>query len=324
MWVEGTLDGKYIRKSLKMQSWERAVKQLALWEATGLAEEKKAPLLLAEAVAAYLNDMHDRGLSPITMNHHVRWTRMFCMWCTAENYLRLTEIDTECLRRYFASKPHLAISTKHTSRIQLSAFFAWCVKRDWLAKNPIKGLSPLKKRPPETSAYEQSEIETLLAHIGRNDLRAFVLLLRWSGLRITDAVSLKRNRVDADGNLTLSTRKTGQTVRLPLHPDCVAALRALPVQGEYFLMDEGDTLKTAAERYREAMRVAWRKTGLKTRCYPHKFRHTFAINLLLKGVAIELVSKLLGHADIRITLGHYTPWIKARQDQLDESIKKAW
>ena len=175
----------------------------------GLPEDKKAPVLLAEAVSGYLTDSHDRGLSQITMNHHVRWTAMFCMWCTAENYLRLAEIDTECLRRYFASKPHLATSTKHTSRMQLSAFFAWCQKRDWIKTNPVKGLSALKRRPPEATPFEPGEVERLLAHVSRDDLRAFVLLLRWSGLRVTDAVSLKRNRIDAEGNLTLSTRKTG-------------------------------------------------------------------------------------------------------------------
>ena len=89
-------------------------------------------------------------------------------------------------------------------------------------------------------------------------------------------------------------------------------------------MEDGESTKSAAVRYREALHVAWRKTGLKTRCYPHKFRHTFAISLLLKGVPIELVSRLLGHADIRITLGFYAPFVKARQDQLDESVKKAW
>ena len=119
MWCEGTLDGKYMRKSLKMQSWERAVRTLAMWEAAGIAEEKKAPISIAEAIAAYLNEQHDRGLSPVTMNHHARWTSMFCVWCKTENYVRLTEIDTECLRRYFASKPHLAISTKHTSRYSI-------------------------------------------------------------------------------------------------------------------------------------------------------------------------------------------------------------
>jgi integrase len=48
-------------------------------------------------------------------------------------------------------------------------------------------------------------------------------------------------------------------------------------------------------------------------CHPHRFRDTFAVSLLLKGVSLESVSKLLGHSSIKITERHYAPWVKARQ-----------
>jgi integrase/recombinase XerD len=51
-------------------------------------------------------------------------------------------------------------------------------------------------------------------------------------------------------------------------------------------------------------------------CHPHRFRDTFAVSLLLKGVSLESVSKLLGHSSIKITERHYAPWVKARQEQL--------
>ena len=42
----------------------------------------------------------------------------------------------------------------------------------------------------------------------------------------------------------------------------------------------------------------------------HRFRDTFAVRLLEKGVSIETVSVLLGHSNIAITLKHYRPWVK--------------
>jgi integrase/recombinase XerD len=53
-------------------------------------------------------------------------------------------------------------------------------------------------------------------------------------------------------------------------------------------------------------------------------RDTFAVEMLLAGVQIDQVSMLLGHASVKITEKHYSPWVKARQDQLAASVGNAW
>jgi integrase len=54
------------------------------------------------------------------------------------------------------------------------------------------------------------------------------------------------------------------------------------------------------------------------------FRDTFAVEMLLAGVPIDQVSILLGHASVRVTEKHYSPWVRARQDQLEKSMQSAW
>src|SRR5689334_6684093 len=56
----------------------------------------------------------------------------------------------------------------------------------------------------------------------------------------------------------------------------------------------------------------------------HRLRHTFAVSLLQKGVSIEIVSVFLAHSSIRVTERHYAPWVKARQEQLEAAVRKAW
>ena len=54
-------------------------------------------------------------------------------------------------------------------------------------------------------------------------------------------------------------------------------------------------------------------------CLPdglHRLKDTFAVELLLSGVAVEGVSALLGHRSIRVKVRHYAPWNSARQDHL--------
>ena len=50
--------------------------------------------------------------------------------------------------------------------------------------------------------------------------------------------------------------------------------------------------------------------------HAHRFRDTFAVELLLQGVDLQDVSILLGHSSMKITEKHYAPWVKARQERL--------
>ena len=58
--------------------------------------------------------------------------------------------------------------------------------------------------------------------------------------------------------------------------------------------------------------------------HAHRFRDTFAVELLLAGVPIERVSILLGHQSVRITEKHYAPWVRSRQEQLEADLANAW
>ena len=58
--------------------------------------------------------------------------------------------------------------------------------------------------------------------------------------------------------------------------------------------------------------------------HAHRFRDTFAVELLLTGTPIEHVSAFLGHASIRVTERHYAPWVRARQERADADVQRSW
>jgi integrase/recombinase XerD len=58
--------------------------------------------------------------------------------------------------------------------------------------------------------------------------------------------------------------------------------------------------------------------------HAHRWRDTFAVELLLKRVPIADVSVLLGHQSVKITEKHYSPWVIARQEQLEDTVRKTF
>ena len=296
---------------------------MRVMEVSGIPEEKTALVTVSEAADAFVAECKEGNFATITVHQHKLWLARFVKWCAASNYKTMGEVDTQCLRDWFAEHDHASI-TRYNQRARFSAWFNFCKSRKWITDDPVKGLGKLIVKQRQTEPLTQGEFDALIAHIDRDDLLAFVLLLRWSGLRITDAVTLERSRIDADGVLTIYTHKTGAPVRMPLPPVCIEALKALPTVGKRFFARDGQNPFHAGTQFRRLLGKAWKRTAISKRCHPHCLRDTFACEMLLKGVPLDQVSMLLGHANIQTTQKHYNPWVQARQDQLSASVRAVW
>ena len=147
--------------------------------------------------------------------------------------------------------------------------------------------------------------------------------MRYSGLRKQDAACLAKDLI-TDGRLMLYTAKTGTPVYLPLPPTVVKALESIPHSStEYFFWTGEGTPKANAGLWNKRLVKMFRAVGIPN-AHAHRFRDTFAVEMLLKGVPLERVSILLGHTSVRVTERHYSPWIKARQEQAEQDVMLTW
>jgi hypothetical protein len=48
------------------------------------------------------------------------------------------------------------------------------------------------------------------------------------------------------------------------------------------------------------------------------------VEFLQAGNSLEDLSVLLGHRSIKITEKHYAPWVKARQERLEDRVRSSW
>ncbi len=196
------------------------------------------------------------------------------------------------------------------------------------------------KRPkasdPPTLPFTDEEVGALLDACSRftdwhgqtgkenaQRLRALILLLRYSGLRIGDAASCRVDRLSGY-RLFLYQQKTTVPVYIPLPPFVVEALNACPRKSSLYWFWSGTGSKdTLTGNWRRAFRRLCELAGVKNG-HPHRFRDTLAVQLLMQGVPMERVSILLGHSSVKVTERHYAPWVQERQSQLEADVARVW
>ncbi|MCY7339789.1 MAG: tyrosine recombinase XerC [Sphingomonas bacterium] len=152
---------------------------------------------------------------------------------------------------------------------------------------------------------EEASDGAALAWVGARDL-AILLLLYGSGLRVSEALSLKA-RVVPLGQALRVTGKRNKTRVVPILPavrDAVAAYVAdcpWPLAGDapLFVGAKGGPLN--ADVVRRAVRVARVRLGLADSVTPHALRHSFATHLLAGGADLRSLQELLGHASLSST-----------------------
>ncbi len=154
-------------------------------------------------------------------------------------------------------------------------------------------------------------------------IRGLVLLLRYSGMRIGDGVNFSTDRLEGN-RLFLYTQKTGVPVNTILPGFVLSALEATPkVTEKFFFWSGRGKLESIVRSWQTRLRKLFKLANVPNG-HAHRFRDTFAVELLLAGVPIERVSILLGHQSVRITEKHYAPWVRSRQEQLEADLANAW
>jgi site-specific recombinase XerD len=244
---------------------------------------------------------------------------------------------------------------------RLRSFFRFAKDNRWIQDNPATEIRNPKVSIRPTLPFTREEMLQILAGIAlrieecqphgkanARRLRGLVLLLRSSGLRIGDAVSCSVDRF-IDGKLRLYTQKTGTHVHCPLPEFVVRELNSIPKMSErYWFWTGNGKLQTAVADWQgrlldlfecmkvsqfaltnkisnsEALKQLRAKGGKIANGHAHRFRDTFAVELLLAGVPLERVSILLGHNSIKVTEKHYAPWVRERQEQAEADVRRTW
>jgi site-specific recombinase XerD len=138
-----------------------------------------------------------------------------------------------------------------------------------------------------------------------------LLLMRHTGLRIGELMSLEQNciRSDYNGNkfLKVPLGKLDNERLVPLTNKALAVIEKLQNHGvqkkqKTWLLESQRGKKTLYDSYVKAMNKACEGLEIDGKMTTHRMRHSYATSLLSGGMSLVGVMKLLGHRDHRMTL----------------------
>ena len=214
--------------------------------------------------------------------------------------------------------------SKSKKQERLRSVFRFAMSRKWITENPSLELGKIKVERTQQIPYTAKEMKDLLAEARKSDPDAYVflLVLRFSGLRISDVCKLQPSSLQGK-HLVLRTEKTGSPVKVLLPDVVVSALKSFSKRSpEYFFWNGKTSLSSVTDYWRTHRIKRICKTAGVKNPHPHRFRHTFAVELLKQGTPAGIVADLLGNTE-QIVVKHYSAWIEARQQGLDEAVKRA-
>ena len=174
--------------------------------------------------------------------------------------------------------------------------------REWREAKPFEKVD--KPRVRFLTAIEA----TRLANACEPDLRALVRAALLTGARFSELASLCVADFNADtAQLYLAPGKSDRARYVPLNGEGVALFASLAAgrPGEAPMLTKASGAAWRRDHHRDAFAGAQARAKISPACTFHDLRHTYASLLAQAGADLLTISKLLGHADTRITARHY-------------------
>ena len=222
-----------------------------------------------------------------------------------------TQLTTDDLRKYLsdyeAERGANKVTIDNIRRI-FSSFFSWLEDEDYIVKSPARRIHHVKTPALVKETLSDEDLEALRDGCRCERDLAIIDMLASTGMRVGELVRLDRADLDLHERECLVLGKGNKQrpvyfeARTKLHWKNYLASRT----------DDNPALFVSLNGRRERLSISGielrlRQLGrrlLPQRVHPHKFRRTLATNAIDKGMPVEQVQKLLGHARIDTTM-HY-------------------
>jgi integrase/recombinase XerD len=276
------------------------------------------------ALTTYLDHLAvERGTSRNTLEGYARDLRRYAGHLTEAGVAGLGEVTERHVSAFLATlregtdeHPPLAASSAARALVAVRGLHRFAVREGLVETDAARDVRPpapprrLPKALPIDDVLRLLETPSGDAPGPLRD-RALLELLYSTGARISEAVGLDLDDIDAKERTVLLDGKGGKQRLVPIGRPALAALDAYLVRARPGLAAHGRGTPAVFLNVRggrlsrqsawQVLKVAAERANISASVSPHTLRHSFATHLLEGGADVRVVQELLGHASVTTT-----------------------
>lgn len=258
-----------------------------------------------DALKLFIDSKRIEGCSEKSLNYY-RTTLELTLKEVDKDYFLINTEDLRSFLSLYKEQKSVSKTTIDNVRRIISTFFSWLENEDYISKSPCRRIHKVRTGKVVKEVYSDETIELIKqATKNKRDL-AIIEILMSTGIRVGELVKLNLNDIDFEGKECIVLGKGNKQRKVYFDAKTKIHLK------QYIdsRIDDNEALFVSLLKPYNRLEISGveimlRKIGRKigiNKVHPHKFRRTLATKAIDKGMPIEQVQHLLGHAKIDTTL----------------------
>ncbi len=283
-------------------------------------------MLFGKGKELFIENCKSRDLSPKTIEKYKNSLEKFDLFLS-ELYNRpvyIDEVKPEDLERFlflYYNPKYYSSSSQHNIITAFRSMYSY-LERKRICENKGKLIKNVKVETEERETVSEMEFRKIVQHVKTATTKAVLYTLYNAGLRINEALSLKISDVDMEQDiLHIKNTKNKEDRTIPINARLKKILQDYLENGRIDCRTDNffstyPKGQICAQEINKQLRKAKKKAGIEKKITAHSMRHSFASNLIQRGVDIVTLKKLLGHRNIKTT----SIYCHTTLDELAEAI----
>ncbi len=254
----------------------------------------------------------EKGLSVQTAKSYINDIVLFATFLQKDFVEQLEADDLPAFTKYRLSI-EISISTVAREISSIKSFFIF-LKKDGYYEGDIPKVESMRKPERLPTCLSVEDVELLLdapnmeKDSGIRD-KAMLELMYATGLRVSELLSLEKNRVNIERGIVSVIGKGSKERKVPMGDFAADYVRNYIDKvrshnrgrgSKYLFLNRVGKPLSRQYFFKQIKKYAF-EVGIEDNISPHTLRHCFATHLLENGAQLRAVQEMLGHANIATT-----------------------